>query len=253
MNRRDFIRKAIRAGVVLGATSPALVHAATPQHLNSAFFRKPKPAPSGGGAYTLITSASTNNADSSTSNVTSGIDTTGATLLVASVSTYRTQSDTAITDSKANTWTKLTEYGPTGDGRNYVTLFYCLSPVSVGSGHTFVVSVGNYPNIAVIAFSGGGSHTFDTSTGAAFIAGTSQQPGAISAVTSELLVTAGTNYVGFNFNSINSGFTIQENVTASAGSVLAMAFYSVASASSINPTWTVTGGGDGGTSMAGFK
>jgi hypothetical protein len=210
----------------------------------------------GGSAYTFITSASAVEADSGSSALTTAKNTTGATFIILAVANYSSEADggytTAVTDSKGNTWTALPECIPGGGQRHCVRMFYCFSPTTDAS-HTFHVTVGSYPQIAMIAFSGGGSHTVDTSTCAAS-GTTTPQPGAISAATDELLITAGCAASGLGFSSIDSSFTLQENVPTSpnGGNSMALAYYSVPSAASKNPTWTVAAN-NGVVTMTGFK
>jgi hypothetical protein len=85
---------------------------------------------------------------------TSGINTTGADFLLASVTGYSGGLPGAtITDSKGNTWTALTEYDGS-DGNVGTRNFYCVAP-TVGAGHTFTLSGANvYGRLNVTAWNG---------------------------------------------------------------------------------------------------
>jgi hypothetical protein len=89
---------------------------------------------------------------------TAALDTSGANLLILSVSWYtiNTANPSTISDSKGNTWTALTRRNsPSGHFAH--RLWYATNP-TVGTGHTFTVtaSADQYPAILVYAFSAGG-------------------------------------------------------------------------------------------------
>ena len=91
---------------------------------------------------------------------TSAINTTGAKILVAAVSTY--VSSGTISDSKSNTWVPLTANGSGGNA--VAQLFYVVNP-TVGTGHTFTSS-GSYISASVAAFAGVATTSpFDEQTG----------------------------------------------------------------------------------------
>lgn len=104
-------------------------------------------------AIALVTHAIVGNADASAnaSITTSAVDTTGATMLVLAAAYPHTQTPSA-SDSKGNAWTALTEI--VGDGPSLRV--YCCGNPSVGSGHTFTVSIGSVGilSLAMMAFSG---------------------------------------------------------------------------------------------------
>ncbi len=181
-------------------------------------------------AYALIASVSAGSADAN--DVTTGsIDTTGATLLVASVA-----SSAAVTfsDSKSNTWTALTI---TGRGR----LYYVLNP-TVGAGHTFTAtSAALAPSIAAAAYSGAKSNNvLDQTSFADQVASSTVQPGSVTPTYgNELLVVFGGG--DDSVASIDGGFTIRQNVAFSGGlhySCILADLIQVASAAA-NPTVTL--------------
>lgn len=111
--------------------------------------------------------------------VTVTIDSTGANLLVVSLSIWQGRSAYSFSDSKGNTWTALTEYGAINPQTKQ---WYCLNPSSVGASHSFTITGtgGGAPSLAVHAFSGVGA--FDSEGGnnanATSVATASLTPGA---------------------------------------------------------------------------
>jgi hypothetical protein len=138
----------------------------------------------------------------------------------------------SLADSKSNTWIPLVEYG----GGPRIRLFYCLGP-TVGSGHTFTgTASGGFPSVSVLALSGVlAASAFDAENGAAAV-----QPGSVTpSEDNEILITSLSFYPS-NTVSINSGFTISNQVDFSNGvnMGLAMAYKIQTSAGAENPTWS---------------
>lgn len=186
---------------------------------------------------------------------TSGIDTTGADLIVVSVSWYIV--DTPIgsltfSDSKSNTWTRLTD--STGGGVAANVLYYCQSP-TVGSGHTFTTN-GAYVSVCVAAFSGSTSSPFDVQNGSGAAGGAGTiQPGSITpTVDNELVMCGFCGGAGTSPVSIDGGFTkiVEEPVSSSFGGAIAYLIQTTAAAA--NPTWTLSASGSSkATRIASFK
>lgn len=184
---------------------------------------------------------------------TGAIDTTGSNLIVINIGTYGGLSAGVPTDSKSNTWTGLT-----GKGGSYGSrFFYCYNP-TVGSGHTFTISIGLappfYPCIFVAAFSDSLSSPFDQENGATGGSGTTLNTGSITpSQANEIIVT------GFCFNTssaiaISLGLTISDQKPAvpfSTGG--AMAYLFQGSAAAINPQWSWTGSDASAAVIASFK
>jgi len=105
-------------------------------------------------AIALVTSGYNQSTNENDATVT--IDSTGANLLVLSLSVWQGRSAYSFTDNKGNTWTELTQYGSTYPQTKQ---WYCLNPASVGSSHTLSITGagGGAPSIVVHAFSGVGS------------------------------------------------------------------------------------------------
>lgn len=99
-------------------------------------------------AITYLSSTSASGTPDSVT--TSGIDTSGASLLVMGLA-YDSGSTASISDSLSNTWTALTR---TSSGALSVRIYYCLNP-KTGTGHTFTnAGSQNYSSIYVSAFKG---------------------------------------------------------------------------------------------------
>jgi hypothetical protein len=84
---------------------------------------------------------------------TTGIDTTGANLLVVGANYDYTLTPT-LSESKGNScWVALPEYG--GAPSQKSRLYYCVSPTNVGPNHTFTINTGTFgATVFVAAFSG---------------------------------------------------------------------------------------------------
>jgi hypothetical protein len=160
----------------------------------------------------------------------SAIDTTGANLLVAAVSSF--SAPTGFSDSKGNTWTALTA----ASNSNVACRIYYSIPGSVGSSHTFT-GTGTYRTFWVGAFSGAASSSvFDveaSNTGS----GTSGTPGSVTpAGNGSLLIIACDNNTGDPQNGTITGYTAI-NVNNGGSNMTLLAGYLVQStAAASNPS-----------------
>lgn len=182
------------------------------------------------------------NAGGDTTTVTSGaIDTTGANLIVVHVVSYSAGSAT-LSDSKGNTWTKLTDRLAGGGIRG--TLFYVFNP-TVGSGHTFTGG-NSYPVVSVAAFSGADAAPFDVENGATG-SGATLQPGSVTPSTANNIVVCGVSDGSTTGTpAIDSGFT-EPNAEADGAAFSGTIGYLIQTAATAqNPTWSgLTAGGYG--------
>ena len=84
---------------------------------------------------------------------TPGMDTTGATVLIAAVASYDLSTVGTLSDTRSNTWTPLTARATSSDPR--IQLWYVAAPL-VGSAHTAtyaqVTGTPPYPALSVAAF-----------------------------------------------------------------------------------------------------
>jgi hypothetical protein len=186
---------------------------------------------------------------------TSGINTTGATLLLAAVADYQASAARTVTDSKGNTWTPLTVYAVSGDAR--IQLHYAI-PGTVGSSHTFSTNGGGlaYPTICIQAWSGADATPFDVENGASdATTGTSFQPGSVTPSNNDSLVITGLSLSGGTAIGIDSGFTIAGSVNYSVGNHFGghMAYLVQGAAAAVNPTWSWTGVSKRAAAIAAFQ
>ena len=191
----------------------------------------------------------------STTVTSAAINTTGASLIVISLSYFQGGSFTTPTDSSSNTWTQLTVH--TNNSDTSQVLFYVTNPTTSAS-HTFTENNGGtstYPGICVTAFSGTQtSSPFDVQNGNQGTTVTTLSTGSITPGSNNELVVTG---VGGNYStsSINSGYTIidSEPGVASHGYTAAIAYIVQTTATATNPTWTQSGSGTIATTIASFK
>jgi hypothetical protein len=193
--------------------------------LNSPFQFATAPAPPPGiSLLSSLTGYSSNGNDFTTA----AMDTTGASLIVVSLSD-RTTGNHTFTDSRGNTWIALPRQN--GGSLSTDTLFYCFSP-SVGTGHTFTTTTGSlgYPGIAVLAFSG--VSNYDARTGAS----NATQPGSLTpANANSLIVLSAGNLT--SPTAVDSGFTIGANQAALGLNYSSLAAYLIQTTpAAVNPT-----------------
>ncbi len=180
---------------------------------------------------------------------TSAIDTTGATLLVATVAAFGSTSPTALTDSKLNIWIPLIEQV---NGSQHEQMWLCPEP-AVGTGHTFTYGLGGtFPSLCVGAYSGVSAAAFVSETGANGNAATIQPGSLTPKKTGNLFVTGLCMGIGTG-PTIDLGFTEQHN-DYSAGAYIgsAQAYLIETAIAAKNPTWNWTGSFNCGTTMAVF-
>lgn len=177
---------------------------------------------------------------------TAGVNTTGATLIVAVVTSYSGASAPVLTDSKGNSWTASSDYD---NGAGLRQTFYRSIPSSVGGSHTFTLTGSTIlASIVVIAFSGTDATPYDTiSTGSAFT-GTSGQPGSVtpSENGSVILVGASLNPIPFASSTSSSpGYTFyNEPMVDGVSFGSSLGFQVQAIAAPENPTVTISSSGD---------
>lgn len=184
---------------------------------------------------------------STTGTTTSALDTTGATLLVA-VCRYSGSPASPITDSKGNTWTAL------GGANSYLGLsgrmMYCVSPASVGAGHTWTVPAGVY-EMAVAAFSGTGA--FDSAVNATYgVPAASATGGPLNPINNNTLLIGGIH----TYNSaadlsapvVGGPWTETVALNPAANAIgVALAHLELGAHVSTSVTWSWSGGNAAGT------
>lgn len=193
----------------------------------------------------LISHTSAHYTGPTTGAVTPAINTTGATIIVIAVSSFEASTDqSAPIDNLFNTYTQLTLYQNTLTG---VRFYYCQSPTT-GAAHTFEIHVtaNAYASCAVAAFSGtlgGGTNDINIGNHNTLGSHTAQPGSATPAHNNELIVTAANVGDATAAVSVDSGFTITDQVIFAAGSnfPVALAYLLQGSAAAVNPTWTLPG------------
>jgi hypothetical protein len=185
---------------------------------------------------------------------TPGINTTGANFLVIAVGSFATGAVPIVSDSKSNSWTQLTNYQ---SGNIRITMFWS-SPTTVGAAHTFTANgTSIFPSICVAAFSGATASPFDTQTGnngGSSI--TSIQPGSLTpAGSNELIITALGQELSAGTFSVDSGFTITDQIGWSSGNYFGtgLAYLVQGSAAAENPTWSWPSSANAASAIAAFK
>lgn len=181
--------------------------------------------------------------------ITLPIDTTGASLLVAYTNSQ--ESEIQVTDSRGNSWTKLTVSSNINTNL-YGIIWYASNP-SVGTGHTFTVSTTHFPDIHVVisvsAFSGVNTVSpFDqqlTNNDYNVLANiTNLSTGSLTPSADNMLIITGVTTDNDNSSAdftIDASFSIIErhflDSTLNCG---AHAYKVQTSVASVNPTWTQT-------------
>lgn len=198
-------------------------------------------------AVTLIATTTGNGASNFAT--TGTVDTTGATLIVISVSWWGGGGPTvSFSDSKSNTWTPLTLQASGGANNMRQQFAYCFNP-TVGTGHTFTVNgVSTYPAMVVHAFSGTAGYSYQTRSGAG--SGSTASPfatGSVTPVGPGAVVLTG--YVVNNsllptgLTVSTSGFTVTKRDGVSGTNFPgAAAYYLQPSVAAVNPTWAWSSG-----------
>jgi hypothetical protein len=168
------------------------------------------------------------------------INTSGANLIVAAMGNYSAGSAGSVSENKGNgAPTGLTTYLIGGGER--LRIFYWLNP-SVGSGHNFSTTSGaaSYPSLCVAAFSGVKiTSPWDKENGA-FASASTVQPGSITPSEDNELVVSAVEYDASRTMSINSSFSITDQINYGAGAHFgtALAYLIQTSLAAVNPTWT---------------
>ncbi len=169
---------------------------------------------------------------------TSGINTTGANLIVVARHAFSfNPAISAVTDNKSNTYTKLTNWVDVGSGYS-VQLSYCLNP-TVGSGHTFSVNQGGtFPTLTVQAFSGAKlTSVTDQENGSG-----TNTPGSITPSEDNEILVAACCYHDGSTQTVDAAFTRTDafgNVTGVGGG---MGYEIQTTATARNPAWSASNG-----------
>lgn len=184
----------------------------------------------------------------------SSLNTTGADLLV--LGGLADNASYTLTDSKGNSIATAT--GATTSIFGITSSIYYVKAPTVGSGHTWTLTgtSGDFA-FAVLAFSGSDQTApLDQTNGTASSFGSTVQPGSITpGQANELLVTFCIDGDDTNAFSVDSGFTIADQLLQVNGGHkgLAIAYQIQTTATARNPTWTLGSGNLFGADIASFK
>ena len=173
------------------------------------------------------------------------LNTSQATFLVAAVGSYASSAAPTITDSKSNTWVRVSPE-PVQGANPRLTLFYCSSP-TVGTGHTFTLGTGAYMSFEVAAFG-------EVGGAGAVLAGAAGTNGVLSSP-----VTTGTTTPPSNGALIITAVSLDTQLTLALGgsfSVIdqrpylggnwfgsALGYMIQGTAAGVSASWSWTGGG----------
>lgn len=163
-------------------------------------------------------------------------NTTGANLLIIGATGYQTGSPTCA-DTLGNTFTPLTEYSDTT--LSSVMLWYCYNPTTSASN---TVTVGGlFWAVMGQAWKTAHSSPYDQQTGNSSASATSIQPGSLTPSQNGcLIVSVLCKWATTNAVSIDSGFTISDQIPNGSGTNLgsAMAYLVQGTAAAVNPNWS---------------
>lgn len=193
---------------------------------------------------------------------TSGVDTTGSTLLVAVVIEYVANPATAtVSDSNGNTWHHLTTIDDSANSGIEQVIWYAYdhggSALVVGPAHTFSVNGTSYPGINVQTFSGTqtSSDPFDVQNGNKSTPTSTIQPGSITpSANGELVFTGIETFVANTLTyTIDSGFSSPQTLFYNGNLYIGTSYLVQSTAAAVNPTWTDTNTASHVTTIASFK
>lgn len=174
------------------------------------------------------------------STTTSAINTTGATLIKVACAYYNgavlSPSDLVISDNKGNTYTTVGSDVSEGGGMSLRVAYVALP--TVGSGHTVTATntlgTGMFAPVSVEAWDGTGASPLDQTS-----ANGSNIPGSITPSQNGCIVITDCGGDGGTPSAVDSGFTIDDTVTASGSTFgLSQASQVQSTAAAINLTWT---------------
>lgn len=202
--------------------------------------RGPRVPAAGGGSPALI--ASLGEPGNVNGFTTASIDTTGANLIVVTVSYY--SSEPTLSDSKSNSYTALT--ARTTGSSQYIRQYY-IQGGTVGSGHTFTLTGSNtYPSIVVLAFSNISAAPADQENTALNSGWTTFSVGSITPSQANTVAVAGLEYyseagtIGVGAEGYTLGPVVAPVVAERIGCAVAYKILSSASAQNMSFTSSVS-------------
>jgi hypothetical protein len=184
------------------------------------------------------------------------LNTTGATLLVLSVSWYPGATTTvSVFDYQGNTWTPLTLHATATTAHR---MWYAAGPLTVAASATVsaTTALPSYVVFSVQAFAGTALGTpFEAENGATATAGIVLATGAVTPAANGALIVSGWAGMNGTSNPLCPGLSLTTSQNPVAGTCVAGALgYTVqTTAAAINPTWSWTGSDHVAAGVALFK
>lgn len=201
-------------------------------------------------AFSVVASGTAKSTNGTSVSLT--LDTTGANLIVISVSSLASVSAPTLSDNQSNTWTPLTERTASNSRQR---IYYCIAP-SVNASHQFSLSgASSTPVIGVLAVSGAAASPFSAETGAVTTSASELQPGEITPAEDNMLIVTGcTNAAALaSAPDIASGWTVSKQAGTSGVNMGGGIAYQIqTTATAVNPTWAWTGTNHAAAAMAVF-
>jgi hypothetical protein len=197
-------------------------------------------------AITLVASTTINPAGTG-GGTSPAIDTTGATLLVVSVSWFFAAGTPVVSDTKGNTWVGLTQHTTSNGNHRF---FYVLVP-TVGTGHTVTVTGTTIYAVGVVyAFAGAYSYQYESGNGHASTSPVAS--GSVTPSTDGALILTGLTANDAATDAVSPGFGAVTTVPNVPGvHIQGSAAYQIqATAAAINPTWSWSGGTHSGIAVS---
>lgn len=179
------------------------------------------------------------------SSCTSGpLNTVGSTIIFACIADKAGDGGFIISDSKGNTWTQGVPLNYNdGLGDSHVKFMYTVAPTN-DAAMTFAVGGGTnfFMGVTIGAFKGTTGFQ-DQIAGTGNSASTTIQPGSITASLANSIYVSCLSMGYIGTASINSSFSIVDQIPLAAGSNYGSAMATKVSSGAENPTWTITGAG----------
>ena len=206
--------------------------------------------------YTLLGHAEIQ-ASGNTSITATGLDTTGADLIVVVTTSWANVQVDQVSDNKGNTWIDTTS--AVSDGATYIHISYVQGASIGGTGHNITIQNPHtgFPSAEIMWFSGSASNPVDQLHYATFNASSFQTGSVTPSEDNELVI------VGITLNNsspgaptVNSGFSSPAfgNDFSSGNAFGGYASYLIqGTAGAVNPTWTFGSGIGGAAQTVTFK
>lgn len=205
-------------------------------------------------AFALIANTAKYSSDA-TNVTTDAVDSTGGNLALAVLTSSNVAAFTSSpTDSKGNSWTGLTKRS-SPDTVYVARIWYSATP-TVGSGHTASYSeAAFYGSMGFSVYSGADAAPADAENGAGTNSGTSLACGSVTPSADGALIVAVLCSLNLTGVSIDSGFTIIDDVGGNATNraKVVVAYMIQTTAAAVNPTWSWTGTAGAAAAIASFK